>query len=227
VAEVPLAVKPSPASAAVAKAALPVAPELRSRQLARRGPELTSSEFVALLERLRGLHFSSEPVDKRLASAFSYEMGGSRQDALRRLAATDWTTHAQALADHVAGGGRLYLVGEDLGVDPKSGVSLTPGREPQIVAALQELVASGQATLHAVAGQPALRVLAIGRGLIVLDRRSPDAAGNSNLHLALFQRQWRDELVGLGLGPGGGTPSLSPGSAEPLAAWFVATTPSR
>ena len=222
VAEADLAVKPSAASAAVAQAALPAEPEMRSRELARRGPELTSSEFVALLERLRSLHFSSEPVDKRVASAFSYEMGGSRQDALRRLACADWPTHTQALADHVAGGARLYLVGEDLGVDPDSGASLTPGRRPRIIAALQALVAGGRATLHAVTGQPDLRVLAIGKGLVVLDRRSPDGAGNSNLHLALFQRQWRDELVGLGLGPDGGRPPLGPAIVEELDDWLVA-----
>ena len=194
---------------------------MRSRELARRGPELTSSEFVALLERLRSLHFSTEPVDKRRYSAFSYEMGGSRQDALRRLACVDWPANAQALADHVARGPRLYLVGEDLGVDPESGVSLTPGRRPRILAALQGLVASGRATLHAVSGEPDLRVLAIGKGLIVLDRRSPDAEGNSNLHLALFQRQWRTEMQQLGLAPDRGQPPLGPALTEELHEWLL------
>ncbi len=225
VAEASLAVKPSAASAAVAKAALPAEPEMRSRERARRGPEITSSEFLALLSRLRGLHFSAEPVDKRSYSAFSYEMGGSRQDALRRLACVDWTAHAKALADHVAGGARLYLVGEDLGVDPESGVSLTPGRRPRILEALQGLIASGQATLHAVAGEPELRVLAIGKGLVVLDRRSPDDAGNSNLHLALFQRQWRTGMERLGLAPDGGTPPLGPATKEPLATWLAPADP--
>ena len=195
---------------------------MRSRERARRGPDVSADEFIALVERLRSLHFSTEPVDKRRYSAFSYEMGGSRQDALRRLACVDWPANAQALADHVAGGARLYLVGEDLGVDPDSGASLTPGRRPRIIAALQALVAGGRATLHAVTGQPDLRVLAIGKGLVVLDRRSPDGAGNSNLHLALFQRQWRDELVGLGLGPDGGRPPLGPAIVEELDDWLVA-----
>ncbi|MFM8292827.1 MAG: hypothetical protein ACKOC4_14180 [Planctomycetia bacterium] len=219
VAEAALAVKPS--AAAAARAALPAEPEMRSRSLARRGPEVSAAEFVALVERLRSLHFSAEPVDKRLYSAFSYEMGGSRQDVLRRLACTDWTTHAQALAGHVAGGTRLYLVGEDLGIDPESGVSVTPGRRPRIVAALEGLVASGRATLHAVTGVPDLRVLAIGKGLVVIDSRSPDAAGNSNLHIALFQREWRTAMQRLGLGPDGNTPPLGPATKEPLAAWLA------
>jgi hypothetical protein len=221
VAEVPLAVRPSAASAALAKAALPAEPEMRSRQLARRGPEVSAAEFIALVERLRSLHFSPGPVDKRLSSGFSYELGGSRQDALRRLACVDWPAHAQALADHVAGGARLYLVGEDLGIDPKSGVSLTPGRRPRIVSALLGLVASKRAALHAVTGEPDLRVLAIGKGLIVLDRRSPDAAGNSNLHLALFQRQWRSRMQRLGLAPDGGQPPLGPALTEEIGEWLL------
>jgi hypothetical protein len=221
VAEASLAVKPSAASAAVANAALPAEPEMRSRERARRGPDVSADEFIALVERLRSLHFSTEPVDKRRYSAFSYEMGGSRQDALRRLACVDWPANAQALADHVARGPRLYLVGEDLGVDPESGVSLTPGRRPRILAALQGLVASGRATLHAVSGEPDLRVLAIGKGLIVLDRRSPDAEGNSNLHLALFQRQWRTEMQQLGLAPDRGQPPLGPALTEELHEWLL------
>ncbi|MFM9196245.1 MAG: hypothetical protein ACKOWG_10985 [Planctomycetia bacterium] len=194
---------------------------MRSRQLARRGPDVSAEEFIALVERLRSLHFSSEPVDKRRYSGFSFEIGGSRQDALRRLACADWPAQAQALADHVAGGARLYLVGEDLGIDPESGVSLTPGRRPRIIAALQGLVASRRATLHGVTGEPDLRVLAIGKGLVVLDRRSPDAAGNSNLHLALFQRQWRTEMQRLGLAPDGGEPPLGPALVEELGDWLL------
>ena len=221
VADASLSVQASAEATALAKASVPAEPEMKSRQLARRGPEVSAEEFIALLERLRSLHFSTEPVDKRLSSAFSFEMGGSRQDALRRLACTDWTTMSAALADHVAAGRRLYLVGEDLGVDPESGVSLTPGRRPRIVEALQGLVGSGRATLHAVAGAPDLRLLAIGKGFILLDRRSPDAAGNSNLHLAIFQRQWRTGMQRLGLAPEGGKPPLGPATAEPLAEWLI------
>ena len=227
VAEVALVVSPSPAAAALEKAALPAEPELRSRHLARRGPEVSGDEFLGLLARLRSLHLAPAAVDKREYGAFAYELGGSRQDVNRRLACTDWPTFAPLLADHVAGGARLYLVGEDLGVDPESGVTLTPGRNPRIVAALQDLVAAGRATLNAVAGRPDLRVLAIGKGLVVLDRRSPDAAGNSNLHLAGFQRQWRDELISLGLGPDGGSPPLGPAISEPLAAWLAPSAASR
>jgi hypothetical protein len=220
-AEATLAVQPSAESAAVAKAALPAEPEMRSRQLARRGPEVTAGEFLALVQRLRDVHVSAEAVDKRRYGAFAYEMGGSRQETNRRLACVDWTTMADALANHVATGTRLYLVGEDLGLDPVSGVSLTPGRRPRITEALDGLVAAGRAKLTAVAGKPDLRVLEIGKGFVVLDRRSPDAAGNSNLHLTLFQRQWRDEMLAIGLGPEGGTPALVPAGGESIRAWLA------
>ena len=220
-AEASLAVQPSAEAAGLAKAGLPAEPEMRSRQFARRGPEVDDMEFIGLLQRLRELHLSDSAVDKRLYGAFAYEMGGSRQDTNRRLASVDWTTRAAVLADHVATGARLYLVGEDLGFDPVSGVSLTPGRRPRIVEALDGLVATGRAKLNTVAGQPDLRVLTIGKGLIVLDRRSPDAAGNSNLHLTLFQRQWRDEMLAIGLGPEGSAPALVPAGGESIRAWLL------
>jgi hypothetical protein len=64
-------------------------------------------------------------------------------------------------------------------------------------------------------------VLTIGKGLIVLDRRSPDAAGNSNLHLTLFQRQWRDEMLAIGLGPEGAAQGLVPAGGESIRAWLL------
>ena len=159
-------------------------------------------------------------MDKRRYSYYSYELGESRHRVMQVLATTDWTARVETLAGFLAKGERLYLVCEDLGFDAASGVTTTPGRQPRILEALQQLAARKDAALFAVSGKPYLRVLKIGKGLLVLDRRSPDGSGNSNLHLAAFQKAWREETEACGLAPGGSGTRFLPAGDEPLAAWF-------
>jgi hypothetical protein len=97
---------------------------------------------------------------------------------------------------------------------------LTPGRRPRILEALQQLAAQKEAQLFGVSGRPHLRVLKIGPGMLVLDRRSRDASGNSNLHLAVFQQAWHDEITRCGLAPGCTDAALVPAGRDTLAEWF-------
>jgi len=221
-AEAKLDVRASSASTALAKAAIPPQRESLSRRLMRQGPAMTDEEFLGLLVRLRGRHLDPEPVDKRRYSYYSYELGESRQRAMQLLATTDWTTRIDALADFLAKGERLYLVGEDLGFDAESGVTTTPGRRPRILEALQQLAERNGSELLAVSGKPHLRVLKVGKGLLVLDRRSPDAAGNSNLHLAAFHQAWLNEIHQCGLAPERTGAILLPVGEETLQQWFFA-----
>jgi len=62
-------------------------------------------------------------------------------------------------------------------------------------------------------------VLKFDKGLLVLDRRSPDGSGNSNLRLAAFQKVWREEMEACGLAPGGSGTRFMPTGDEPLAEW--------
>jgi hypothetical protein len=220
--ETKLDVRASSASTALAKAAVLPEGESLSRRLMRQGPAMTDEEFLGLLVRLRERHLDPEPVDKRRYSFYSYEMGDSRQRAMQLLAATDWTTRIDALASFLAKGERLYLVCEDLGFDAESGVTTTPGRHPRILEALQQLADRGGSVLLAVSGKPHLRVLKVGKGMFVLDRRSPDAAGNSNLHLAAFHKAWLDEIQQCGLAPEGKGTIFLPVGEETLQQWFFA-----
>ena len=54
--QTPLAVGASPDARALAKAALPGEGETLSRQVARRGPEISNDEFIGLLRNLRERH---------------------------------------------------------------------------------------------------------------------------------------------------------------------------
>ena len=218
--QLPLGVQASRDSMALARAALPAEGESLSRQLARRGPEITDAEFLGLLVRLRERHLDPEPVDKRRYSYYSYELGDSRQRAMQLLACVDWTTRVNALATFLAGGERLYLVCEDLGFDAASGVTATPGRRPRILDALEQLAGREGAAVLAVSGRPYLRVLKVGKGMVVLDRRSPDASGNSNLHLAAWHQAWRQEIEVCGLAPNGAGAMLLPVGSETLRQWF-------
>jgi hypothetical protein len=221
-AETKLAVRAGADAAALAKAALPGDGESLSRQGARRGPAISDAEFLGLLTLLRAQHLATQPVDKRTYSYYSYELGDSRHRAMQVLACVDWPTRVTALAEFLATGERLYLVGEDLGYDAAAGVTTTPGRNPRILEALQQLAGRKEAAVLAVSGKPYLRVVQVGKGLLVLDRRSPDAAGNSNLHLAAFQQAWRQEIVRAGLAPGGNGTRFLPVGGEPLKEWFFA-----
>ncbi|MBS3763734.1 MAG: hypothetical protein KGZ25_10580, partial [Planctomycetes bacterium] len=55
-------------------------------------------------------------------------------------------------------------------------------------------------------------------------RRSPDGSGNSNLHLAAFQKAWREEMESLGLTPGDTPGRLSAADGENVAGWFGVST---
>ncbi len=221
-AELKLDVRSSRDSTALARAALPAERESLSRQLARRGPEITDAEFIALLVRLRERHLDPAPVDKRRYSFYSHELGESRQRVMQLLACVDWTSRIDALASFLAGGERLYLVCEDLGFDAASGVTATPGRRPRVLEALQQLAGRKGADVMAVSSKPYLRVLKLGKGMLVLDRRSPDASGNSNLHLAAWQQSWRQEIDACGLAPNGAGATLLPVGSETLRQWFFA-----
>jgi len=72
----------------------------------------------------------------------------------------------------------------------------------------------------AVSGKPHLRVIRLGKGMLVLDRRSPDASGKSNLHLAAWQQAWRQEIEACGLAPNGTGATLVPVGGETLRQWF-------
>jgi len=78
------------------------------------------------------------------------------------------------------------------------------------------------AEVLAVSGKPYLRVLKVGKGMLVLDRRSPDASGNSNLHRAAYQQAWRQKIEACGPAPNGAGATLLPVGGETLRQWFFA-----
>jgi hypothetical protein len=201
---------------------------LESARLAQQGPAITDGEFLGLLERLRARHLDPEPMTKPRYSYYTEELEDGRHRTCQLLACVDWTKREETLAGYVAAGQRLYFVGEDLGYEPDSGTCTTPARQPLILEALDGLVARKRGELLQVSGRPHLRIVRIGQGLIVLDRRSPDAAGNSTLHLAEFQAHWRREMAELGLLPGGQGTRVLPTSGETVEQWFLAgKSPSR
>lgn len=174
-----------------------------------RGPEISDSEFRALLARLSRIHLSAEPVDKRRYSAYHNEVDAGRQRTNQLLSCVDWPRRLDVIGDSVRRGAYLYLVGEDLGFEPRYGLSMTPARQPNILQALDQLAEQDDATHHRIPGRPYLRVIRIGQGMVIVDRRSPEDGGHTNLHLATAQQNWLHEMQALGLTPD------SPAAAQP------------
>lgn len=159
--------------------------------------QLTADEFVARLKQLadlyrRDLSDANWMVKQYLGYYYDY-FPGTRHDLLRPLNEVDWMPYAPALRQAVTGGARLVLCGEDLGIDPSTGLATWPsGYRPQIEALLTAL--AGAKWSLATADGDTL-VARLGAGEVLLSRESPDAAGNTNPELARWQTRLLQELA--------------------------------
>lgn len=193
-----------------------------SEQRVLQGPKISEDEFLSLLSRLRTLHLSPGAVDKRRYSYYHNEIEDSRQRVNQLLSCVDWVDRLPWLKRALEDQSILYLLGEELGVESRFGLSTTPVRNPGILDAVQQLVDEEDGTLYRLSGRPYLRVLRWKDSFLVLDRRSPDEAGHTNLHLASYHHQWLREMTELGLVPEGNpsNASLLPAGEETLAQWL-------
>jgi hypothetical protein len=93
-------------------------------------PRLTSEEFLGELRRLRAI-YEGTYAGLEAKYMLSYYLHVSfrpmnRHAILRRLQRTDWTPHVAAVAEALRRGERFYLFGEDLNVDPATGLRIDP-----------------------------------------------------------------------------------------------------
>lgn len=140
---------------------------------------------------------------------------GTRHDILRPLNEVDWTAYAPALRAAVTGGARLVLCGEDLGIDPGSGMGTWPtGYRKQVEALLTALAGAKWALATRDGDTVAAR---LGTGEVVLSRESVDAAGNSNPEALAWQQRWLRQLAAH---PEAAAPPIPPPDAAWLARWW-------
>lgn len=177
---------------------------------------MPAAEFVATLKRLADVYRTDHAKEnwraKQWLGAHYCFFPGTRHALLRNLIETDWPRHAETLRQAVADGANLILVGEDLGLDPATGLPAWPadGQQLEAVAA-----AMRSATWESLSGDGEVIRASLGRGSLVLCRNTPDGAGSSWGAAVAWQQ---DFLRALAAKPAGGIPV--PDAAR-LARWLA------
>ena len=155
---------------------------------------MTDAEFLSLLRALSALYLKQDATRLEL-TAYVPTLTLSRHAILERLARVDWSRHVAALEKAVAAGETFILLPEDLGTDPRTGLSLTPAdatRRAEVVAAL-----TGKAKRAEAAADPLTTVWSLGKGRLILAHTSPDAAGFTDGQFALWHADFLRMLAGL------------------------------
>jgi len=89
----------------------------------------------------------------------------------------DWTQHVEAIREAVDAGENLVLVGEDLGLDPATGLRAWPNRDGRQIEAVATAMA--KAIWEALSGDGEVVRARLGKGSLVLCRTTPDGASSS------------------------------------------------
>ncbi|OPZ31657.1 MAG: Beta-galactosidase trimerization domain protein [Lentisphaerae bacterium ADurb.BinA184] len=151
---------------------------------------MTDGEFLGLLRALTAL-YADEAATRFGLTAYLPAGALGRHAILERLARSDWRRHAAALEKAVSDGETFILLPEDLGTDPVTGQALTPGDQTGRAEVVAKLARKAQV---ADSADRRLTVLTLGKGRIVLARTSPDAAGFTDGHFALWHAGFLEEL---------------------------------
>ena len=159
---------------------------------------LAAGEFLSRLHRLAALYRQDHAGDgwmtKQYLGYYYDYFPGTRHDLLRPLNEVDWPAYATAIRQAVRDGETFILTGEDVGVDPATGLATWPHHDGKQLEALTEALRGASWSLATPDGETIAATL--GKGKVILCRESIDAAGNTNAEAAHWQTRWRDELAG-------------------------------
>ncbi|MCC7519471.1 MAG: beta-galactosidase trimerization domain-containing protein [Verrucomicrobiae bacterium] len=188
-------------------------------------PRMKDSEFIAALEQLREVYRTGKT---RLAlSYYLFDANSENRHALARdLAEQDWPSFVPALERALREGATFLLTGEDLGLDPLSGLTVTT-HHPRALAAIAELGRRRDARWAAGSEDNPTLVLTLGKGRLVLDRTSVDDVGFFDKEYAAWQPGWwagRQRLLDSAAPADDSTQRPSLTEAQ-LIAWLTGKTP--
>jgi len=179
---------------------------------------MTAEEFLTRLQRLTDIYRSPHPVDgwmTKQALGYYYDFfPGTRHDVLRPLNDADWRPFIPALRAAVRAGGTFILTGEDVGIDPATGLGTWASQDGRQLSALASALA-GASWSRVTPDGDTLRA-SLGNGQIVLCRESIDAAGNTNPQAAQWQQRWLAELT-----KGQHGPTIPPMDLGMLERWWI------
>ncbi len=183
---------------------------------------LSSKDFIEHLRRLAALyrkdHSSEAWLTKQYLGYFYDTFSNTRHDLLRPLNEVDWMAYRGAIRQAVLSGATLILTGEDVGLDPRTGLATYPGHYGKQLPALAAALAGADWRTATPDGDTV--IAALGKGRVILCRESIDAAGNTNPEIARWQQRWLAELKA---GQDGGIRLPTP-TLEKLRRWWVGKT---
>lgn len=146
---------------------------------------MTDTEFIEALERLRELYRRGQT--RLELSYYLFDANSENRHALARdLAEQHWPDYVSALERALRGGATFLLTGEDLGLDPASGLSVTT-HHPNVIAALAQLGRRRGAQWYR---SEQTLLLTLGPGRLLLDRTSLDGVGFYNREYAAWHPGW-------------------------------------
>ncbi|MCG3148205.1 MAG: hypothetical protein PCFJNLEI_01648 [Verrucomicrobiae bacterium] len=156
---------------------------------------LTDPQLVATLDQLRDVY---ERGTNRLAlSYYLFDANTENRHALTRsLAEQRWPDRVNALESALRAGSRWLLTGEDLGLDPATGLTVTT-QQPAVLAALTQLGQRRGGQWFAGTADGQTLVLTLGKGRLVLDRTSLDSVGFYDREYTAWQQLWWPVLTRL------------------------------
>jgi hypothetical protein len=136
---------------------------------------MTAPEFLDQFRRLRSIYTGAyQGLEAKYMLSYYLAVPfrpNNRHAILRRLQRVDWTPHLHAVAAALRSGETFYLLGEDLNIDPQTGLTIDPlaASDPAgFLAQLAKMPGAEQRT-RTVEGFT-LEVIKIGQGALVVCR---------------------------------------------------------
>ena len=140
---------------------------------------MTSEEFLNLLRQLREVYLGSyRGLEAKYALSYYLNTPfrpNSRHAIVRRLQRTDWRPHLTATVDAIEAGETVCLLGEDLNVDPLTGLTIDPLAVADIPAFTKSLTELPNASRRRVAlAGVTFDVVRLGAGALAVSDTSVD-----------------------------------------------------
>src|SRR6185312_15056652 len=162
---------------------------------------MSSSELLRQLRLLRSIYLGTfSGMDAKYMLSYFLDVPfrpDNRHAILRRLQRVAWTPHLGAVADALRAGETFYLTGEDLNVDPQTGVTIDPFAQADaegFLSALAHLPGARRAS-RTVDGLQ-VETITLGKGSIVICRQaSADRSAYLSPDFAAWQARIKKVLT--------------------------------
>ena len=168
-------------------------------------PSMTSEQFIGELRKLRGIYEGTyQGLEAKYALSYYLDVPfrpDNRHAIMRRLQRTPWMPHLDAVTAAIRNGERFYLLGEDLNVDPASGLSIDPfaaGDPRRLVEQLAD--ARGAKKRQVEAEGVSITIIEIGKGALVTGPVSVDRTAYHSSDFIAWHERLKAAVKAAGLG---------------------------